>query len=125
MHKLQCMGNEEKRASHGVHIQSPWNCHFCYVFCYRLRGIHCYRKVNSIDFFVKKIKQKKNLNLDQQLKIFLSCSLAGMCLMFTGLYFVLWAKRKEGIEGISITDDDDDDDCSLEPEYDIEKPLLA
>ncbi|KAI3468954.1 hypothetical protein Pfo_025617 [Paulownia fortunei] len=46
-------------------------------------------------------------------------SLAGMCLMFTGLYFVLWAKRKEGF---SISDHNDN---SLETEYDVEKPLLA
>ncbi|XP_017413230.1 WAT1-related protein At5g47470 isoform X1 [Vigna angularis] len=37
-------------------------------------------------------------------------SLAGMFLMFTGLYFVLWAKGKEG--------------C-FESEYDAEKPLLS
>ncbi|ESW27657.1 hypothetical protein PHAVU_003G221100 [Phaseolus vulgaris] len=37
-------------------------------------------------------------------------SLAGMFLMFTGLYFVLWAKGKEG---------------GLESEYDEEKPLLS
>ncbi|XP_050871437.1 WAT1-related protein At5g47470 [Lathyrus oleraceus] len=37
-------------------------------------------------------------------------SIAGMFLMFTGLYFVLWAKGKE--------------DC-LESEYDAEKPLLS
>ncbi|KAK6137709.1 hypothetical protein DH2020_028544 [Rehmannia glutinosa] len=44
-------------------------------------------------------------------------SLSGMCLMFTGLYFVLWAKKKEGF---SISDD-----SSLEIEGDEEKPLLA
>ncbi|XP_022639148.1 WAT1-related protein At5g47470 isoform X2 [Vigna radiata var. radiata] len=37
-------------------------------------------------------------------------SLAGMFLMFTGLYFVLWAKGKEG--------------C-FDSEYDAEKPLLS
>ncbi|GAV85063.1 EamA domain-containing protein [Cephalotus follicularis] len=42
-------------------------------------------------------------------------SLAGMFLMFTGLYFVLWAKGKEG-----FTDDD-----SLESEFDAGKPLLT
>ncbi|GFP81763.1 wat1-related protein at5g47470 [Phtheirospermum japonicum] len=44
-------------------------------------------------------------------------SLGGMCLMFTGLYLVLWAKRKEDF---SITNDK-----SLEIEPDVEKPLLA
>lgn len=42
-------------------------------------------------------------------------SLAGMLLMFTGLYFVLWAKGKEGY---SHGDD-------LESEFDAEKPLLT
>ncbi|KZV45968.1 hypothetical protein F511_10658 [Dorcoceras hygrometricum] len=45
-------------------------------------------------------------------------SLAGMCLMFTGLYFVLWAK---GNEGFSVDDIDNPD----ESEYDVEKPLLC
>lgn len=40
-------------------------------------------------------------------------SYAGMVLMFTGLYFVLWAKGKEGIP-------DKDEEC----EFDAEKPLL-
>lgn len=44
----------------------------------------------------------------------LFCSLVGMILMFTGLYFVLWAKGKEGyVNG-----------CGLESAYDAEKPLL-
>ncbi|XP_016489069.1 WAT1-related protein At5g47470-like isoform X1 [Nicotiana tabacum] len=43
-------------------------------------------------------------------------SLAGMFLMFTGLYFVLWAKRKEGFLNNDIN--------SSESEYDVEKPLL-
>ncbi|EYU19338.1 hypothetical protein MIMGU_mgv1a025600mg [Erythranthe guttata] len=43
-------------------------------------------------------------------------SLAGMCLMFTGLYFVLWAKTKEGFPI---------DESAIEAEYDVEKPLLA
>lgn len=47
-------------------------------------------------------------------------SLAGMTVMFTGLYLVLWAKRKEGIVGIPIVDDD-----SSETAFDIEKPLLS
>ncbi|GLT65835.1 hypothetical protein SLA2020_382410 [Shorea laevis] len=42
-------------------------------------------------------------------------SLAGMFLMFTGLYFVLWAKGKEG----SHEGDD------LESEFNAEKPLLS
>lgn len=42
-------------------------------------------------------------------------SLAGMCLMFTGLYFFLWAKGKEGFP---IGDD-------FESEFDAEKPLLS
>ncbi|KAH6771774.1 Nodulin MtN21 /EamA-like transporter family protein [Perilla frutescens var. frutescens] len=47
-------------------------------------------------------------------------SLAGMTVMFTGLYLVLWAKRNEGIVGLSIVHDD-----SLETAFDIEKPLLS
>lgn len=39
--------------------------------------------------------------------------------MFTGLYFVLWAKTKEGF---SINDDDG---SMSESDYDVEKPLLA
>ncbi|CAJ1928498.1 unnamed protein product [Sphenostylis stenocarpa] len=42
-------------------------------------------------------------------------SAAGMILMFTGLYFVLWAKGKEGLQG---------GDC-LESEFDVERPLLS
>ncbi|PIN02388.1 hypothetical protein CDL12_25096 [Handroanthus impetiginosus] len=40
-------------------------------------------------------------------------SLAGMCLMFIGLYSVLWAKKHEDFA------------VSLENEYDVEKPLLS
>ncbi|KAL2237978.1 UNVERIFIED_CONTAM: WAT1-related protein [Sesamum indicum] len=46
-------------------------------------------------------------------------SLAGMCLMFTGLYFVLWAKRKEGL----LMSNDNIND--LQTKYDMEKPLLS
>ncbi|KAK4434975.1 WAT1-related protein [Sesamum alatum] len=46
-------------------------------------------------------------------------SLAGMCLMFTGLYFVLWAKRKEVI----LMNDGKND--NLLTKYDMEKPLLS
>ncbi|CAK7356369.1 unnamed protein product [Dovyalis caffra] len=42
-------------------------------------------------------------------------NLAGMFLMFTGLYFVLWAKGKEGFP----------DGDHLESEFDPQKPLLA
>lgn len=42
-------------------------------------------------------------------------SLAGMFLMFSGLYFVLWAKSKEGFPY----------DDHLESEFDPQKPLLA
>ncbi|XP_028762727.1 WAT1-related protein At5g47470 [Neltuma alba] len=42
-------------------------------------------------------------------------SLVGMFLMFTGLYFVLWAKGKEGF----------DYGDGLETEFDAEKPLLS
>ncbi|RXH97252.1 hypothetical protein DVH24_035920 [Malus domestica] len=42
-------------------------------------------------------------------------SFAGMCLMFTGLYFFLWAKGKEGY--LNVVD--------LESEFDAEKPLLS
>ncbi|KAJ8526762.1 hypothetical protein K7X08_029239 [Anisodus acutangulus] len=45
-------------------------------------------------------------------------SLAGMFLMFTGLYFVLWAKRKEGFLNNNMIN------SSSESEYDVEKPLL-
>uniref|UniRef100_A0A5B6YWU2 WAT1-related protein n=1 Tax=Davidia involucrata TaxID=16924 RepID=A0A5B6YWU2_DAVIN len=45
-------------------------------------------------------------------------SLAGMFLMFTGLYFVLWAKGKEGL---SIEEEED----PLKIEYGVEKPLLS
>ncbi|KAL3499611.1 hypothetical protein ACH5RR_038704 [Cinchona calisaya] len=44
-------------------------------------------------------------------------SLAGMSIMFTGLYCVLWAKRKEGFSK--------NNDISSESEYDVEKPLLS
>ncbi|KAJ7952509.1 WAT1-related protein [Quillaja saponaria] len=42
-------------------------------------------------------------------------SLAGMVLMFTGLYFVLWAKGKEGYP----------DGDGYQSEFDAEKPLLS
>ncbi|KAF1873749.1 hypothetical protein Lal_00027787 [Lupinus albus] len=42
-------------------------------------------------------------------------SLAGMFLMFTGLYLVLWSKGKESYAN---------EDC-LESEFDVEKPLLS
>ena len=45
------------------------------------------------------------------------CSLAGMLLMFVGLYVVLWAKKKEDL----MTKDADD----VETNHDIEKPLLS
>lgn len=48
--------------------------------------------------------------------MFLLCSLGGMVLMFTGLYFFLWAKGKEGY---SINEDD------FENEFDVGKPLLS
>ncbi|KAL0331489.1 UNVERIFIED_CONTAM: WAT1-related protein [Sesamum angustifolium] len=48
-------------------------------------------------------------------------SLAGMCLMFTGLYFVLWAKREEGL----LMSNDEDDDNNMQTKYDMEKPLLS
>ncbi|PSR91584.1 WAT1-related protein [Actinidia chinensis var. chinensis] len=44
-------------------------------------------------------------------------SLAGMFLMFTGLYFFLWAKGKE--------DFPNEDKDAVESEYDMEKPLLS
>lgn len=47
--------------------------------------------------------------------------MAGMLVMFTGLYLVLWAKRNEGNTDISIVDVDD----SLEVVFDVEKPLLS
>lgn len=50
-------------------------------------------------------------------------SVAGMFLMFTGLYFFLWAKRKEDF-AIRVGDRDKDED-GLESERGIEKPLLS
>lgn len=50
-------------------------------------------------------------------------SVAGMFLMFTGLYFFLWAKRKEDF-AIRVGDRDKDGD-GLESECGIEKPLLS
>ncbi|XP_024030827.1 WAT1-related protein At5g47470 [Morus notabilis] len=50
-------------------------------------------------------------------------SLAGMFLMFTGLYFVLWAKGKEGNNGSD--DDGDGDGDGFASEFDTEKPLLS
>ncbi|GER28054.1 nodulin MtN21 /EamA-like transporter family protein [Striga asiatica] len=44
-------------------------------------------------------------------------SLGGMCLMFIGLYCVLWAKRKEGFSVAG--------ESSLETDPDLEKLLLA
>ncbi|KAH9615794.1 hypothetical protein KSS87_021795 [Heliosperma pusillum] len=44
-------------------------------------------------------------------------SLAGMCLMFIGLYFVLWAKGKEGFPTLV--------EEILDHDYDSKKPLLA
>ncbi|KGN50255.1 WAT1-related protein At5g47470 [Cucumis sativus] len=44
-------------------------------------------------------------------------SVGGMLLMFSGLYFVLWAKRKEGYgDGSGYLTDDD---------FDLQKPLLS
>ncbi|PHU28492.1 WAT1-related protein [Capsicum chinense] len=45
-------------------------------------------------------------------------SLGGMFLMFTGLYFVLWAKKSEGFLNNNMTN------SSSESEFDVEKPLL-
>ena len=47
------------------------------------------------------------------------CSLAGMLVMFSGLYMVLLAKKKEGFLLPST-----DDDMILPPD-DVEKPLLV
>lgn len=44
-----------------------------------------------------------------------------MFLMFTGLYFVLWAKGKEGYNG----GDGDGDGDGFASEFDTEKPLLC
>ncbi|KAL0324482.1 UNVERIFIED_CONTAM: WAT1-related protein [Sesamum calycinum] len=38
-----------------------------------------------------------------------------------GLYFVLWAKREEGL----LMSNDDDDNNDLQTKYDMEKPLLS
>lgn len=46
------------------------------------------------------------------------CSVAGMFLMFTGLYVVLWAKKREGYNLL----DDDDRVLGI---HDTEKPLLS
>lgn len=49
------------------------------------------------------------------------CSVAGMLVMFTGLYFVLWAKGKE-----DYTNDEANDAFAIasEFEFDAEKPLI-
>ncbi|XAR70464.1 hypothetical protein NMG60_11027318 [Bertholletia excelsa] len=54
-------------------------------------------------------------------------SLAGMCLMFTGLYFFLWAKGREGLplEYGNGDGDEDGDRDGLKSEKDVEKPLLS
>lgn len=57
------------------------------------------------------------LKLIKYKRFSLEYSLAGMCLMFCGLYLVLWAKGKEHFH---IGDDN-----SMESEYDVEKPLLS
>ena len=49
------------------------------------------------------------------LQSILHCSYVGMFLMFTGLYFVLWAKGKERYA----------DGGGIESEFDVEKPLLS
>ncbi|KAG2332316.1 hypothetical protein Bca52824_003496 [Brassica carinata] len=50
-------------------------------------------------------------------------SFAGMALMFGGLYFVLWAKRKEECgEGDEVKEDEEE--SLLRTEFDLEKPLL-
>lgn len=46
-----------------------------------------------------------------------TCSLAGMFFMFTGLYFVLWAKGKEGYGDNAAN--------GFVSEFDAEKPLLS
>nr|XP_010934950.1 WAT1-related protein At5g47470 isoform X2 [Elaeis guineensis] len=46
-------------------------------------------------------------------------SLAGIVLMFSGLYMVLWAKNNEGLSLVDAGDD------STQPPGDIEKPLLS
>lgn len=66
--------------------------------------------VSSYDFWVLKKKKKSGV------WYYCGCSLAGMFLMFCGLYFVLWAKGKEGYcDGSGYQSDD----------FDLEKPLLS
>ncbi|CAH2078862.1 unnamed protein product [Thlaspi arvense] len=50
-------------------------------------------------------------------------SFAGMALMFGGLYFVLWAKGKEGC-GEVVEEKGDEEECVLRADFDLEKPLL-
>lgn len=49
--------------------------------------------------------------------IFFSCSLAGMLVMFVGLYIFLWAKKKEDCDSEIAGDNERDRDA--------EKPLLS
>ncbi|XP_062074748.1 WAT1-related protein At5g47470 [Humulus lupulus] len=52
-------------------------------------------------------------------------SLAGMLLMFTGLYFVLWAKGKEGYNTYSNSSCSSGHGDGFASEFDPEKPLLS
>ena len=115
MCELQWVGNEEKRASSSVHVQPHWNSHLCNPLCFDPRRVHFHWKVH---IYIHKWGFAKILLQTQSLALMVNsvrCSLCGMCLMFTGLYFVLWAKGKEGFAVAEI----------LEPENDVDKPLLG
>ncbi|RVW50516.1 WAT1-related protein [Vitis vinifera] len=91
MCELQWVGNEEKRASSSVHVQPI--------------GTVC-----SVILSVMTLGESISIG-----------SLCGMCLMFTGLYFVLWAKGKEGFQvGETL-----EPEPEPELENDVEKPLLG
>lgn len=66
--------------------------------------------------FISRCRRRRKPTRWSIIFIFVSqCSLAGMFLMFTGLYFVLWAKAKERYANRNRP----------ESEFDVDKPLLS
>ncbi|CAH9120029.1 unnamed protein product [Cuscuta europaea] len=124
------MGNEEKRASNGGCFRSGWNCHFHYTLCDHFRRLHYSRKIDGFLPTSKSLRSSPSaaspcasqpsppLTLPPHAAAVTTNfttphrSLAGMFLMFTGLYFVLWAKGNEVFD-------------NYPNEYDVEKPLLS
>lgn len=114
--ELQRLGNEEERAGAGLHVQPHQHCLHGGSLRLHLGGDHQARKVDSCFFLYhfSRINEGEVMKcLNRVRPIY---SLAGMFLMFTGLYFVLWAKGKEGLP---------ESDDRLESEFDAEKPLLS